>query len=320
LTNGVYQLGDEWMRGAAEVTRKLGYETYLDDNPEVFPASLPMSHIAFYAGWYEGGVKGPFTRKPMEFMPGSFAYHLHSFSAHQIRNSESHWVGPLLARGATITMGCVDEPYLQFTPNIAMFAARFLGNGFSFGEAAYTSMQAFSWQTTVIGDPLFRPRAKRGAERHAELAARGSDLIEWSHLAVVNINLQQQSPPAAAVEYLEQQQITRTSAVLQEKLGDLYQAVGKPLSAIDTYTKALKLNPSPEQSVRLLLTLAQKQAAFVTAADAIETYRQLQAKFPAHPASDEAAKKILELIAQAKKESDASLLKDNIRRSGPPKL
>ena len=301
LTNGVYQLGDDWMRGAAEVTRKLGYETLLDERPETLPVSLPLSHVAFYAGWYDGNVSGPFARRTVEFMPGAFAYHLHSFSAHAIRNAEGHWGGPLLARGATITMGSVDEPYLQFTPNIAMFAARFLHSGFSFGEAAYASIQAFSWQTTVIGDPLYRPRAVKGAERHAELQRRGSALTEWSHLAVVNINLAKDSPAAGAVEYLEREPTTRTSAVLQEKLGDLYDAIGKPLSCVDAYAKALKLSASREQSVRLLRTLARKQAALGKAVEAVETYRQLQTKFAEHPAADEAGKAILELLEKLRK-------------------
>ena len=320
LTNGVYQLGDDWMRGAAEVTRKLGFETVLDEKPATFPATMPLSQVAFYAGWYDGNASGPFLRKPVEFLPGAFAYHLHSFSAHAIRSADGHWVGPLLARGATITLGCVDEPYLQFTPNIALFAARFLYSGFSFGEAAYASQQAFSWQTTVIGDPLYRPRAVNGAARHADLQRRGSGLIEWSHLAVVNMNLAKDSPVIAAVEYLEQEPVTRSSAVLQEKLGDLYQAAGKPLSSLDAYATALKLNPSREQTLRLLHTLARQQAALGRPEQAIETYRQLQAKFSEHPGSEEVGQRILELIGRLKKPGEAGRLPEERRRVPPPKL
>ena len=320
LTNGPYKMGDDWMRGAAEVTRKLGYETVLDEKPETFPAAMPLSHVAFYAGWYDSKVSGPFLRKPVEFMPGAFAYHLYSFSAHQIRSADGFWVGPLLAQGATITMGCVDEPYLQFTPNIAVFAARFLYNGFSFGEAAYASLMAFSWQTTVIGDPLYRPRSVKSAERHADLLRRGRSEIEWSHLAVVNGNLATESPAVAAVAYLEQEAVTRSSAVLQEKLGDLYEASGKPLSSLDAYAKALKLNPSSEQSLRLLLTLARKQAMQGRPEEAIESYRQVQAKFPEHPGSADAGKRILELTEQLKKPSEAGRLLEDIRRVKTPKL
>jgi hypothetical protein len=31
------------------------------------------------------------------------------------------------------------------------------GNGYTFGEAAWAAQPVLSWQTTVIGDPLYRP-------------------------------------------------------------------------------------------------------------------------------------------------------------------
>ncbi len=107
-----------------KICRELGFETTVDDKPETFPASFPMSQIAIYCGWYDGNVSGPFTLPKVEFMPGAFAYHLHSFSAATIRSSTENWCGPLLAKGATCTMGCVYEPYLSGTPNVAMFLQR----------------------------------------------------------------------------------------------------------------------------------------------------------------------------------------------------
>ena len=120
-TNDVYYLGDKWIRTGAEICRELGFDVEMDTNAETFPISFPMSHIAIYAGWYDGNVSGPFTLPNVEFMPGAIAYHLHSFSAETLRSATTHWCGPLLAKGATCTMGCVYEPYLQFTPNIAFF-------------------------------------------------------------------------------------------------------------------------------------------------------------------------------------------------------
>ena len=46
--------------------------------------------------------------------------------------------------------------------------------------------------------------------------------------------------------------------MLTEKLADLYAMEGKPSSAIDTYEQALTLNPSPEQRIRIRLTLGDK--------------------------------------------------------------
>ena len=184
-----YYLGDEWIQEGAEICRELGFETIVDDKPETFPASFPMSQIAIYCGWYDGNVSGPFALPKVEFMPGAFAYHLHSFSADTLRSADRNWCGPLLAKGATCTMGCVYEPYLSGTPNVAAFLARWMANGFTFGEAAWAAQPVLSWQTTVIGDPLYRPFGKSLQLLHAELSARHSPLIEWSYLRLVDLAL-----------------------------------------------------------------------------------------------------------------------------------
>jgi uncharacterized protein (TIGR03790 family) len=123
LTNGSYKEGDDWIRAAADITRRFGYEAVVDDKPETFPVAFPMSQIALYAGWYDLNASGPFTRPKVEFMPGAFAYHLQSFSAHTLRSTTQNWCGPLLAAGATATMGSIDEPFLDGTPNIGVFFA-----------------------------------------------------------------------------------------------------------------------------------------------------------------------------------------------------
>ncbi|MGI8966984.1 MAG: TIGR03790 family protein, partial [Limisphaerales bacterium] len=250
ITNGDYKLGDEWLHTASETTRRLGFETIVDTNAETFSATFPMSQIAFYAGWYDAEVSGPFTLPEVEFMPGAFAYHLHSYSAATIRSATKNWVGPLLAKGATATMGCVEEPYLSGTPDISTFVARLLA-GFSFGEAAYAAQNFLSWQTTIVGDPLYRPFGKNPQLQHEDLLKRKNKLIEWSHLRVVNLNLAAGYPIREMVAYLEGQEITKRSAILMEKLGDIYREQGKPSSALYAYSQALKLNPSPQQKIRL---------------------------------------------------------------------
>ena len=65
-------------------------------------------------------------------------------------------------------------------------------------------------------------------------------------------------PSIRLANYLENLDATTNSAVLTEKLADLYEREGKPSSAIDMYERALKLNPSPEQRIRLRLTLGDK--------------------------------------------------------------
>jgi len=278
-----YYAGDEWILNAGEICRELGFETTVDKNPGTFPADFPMSQIAIYCGWYDENVSGPFTLPKVEFMPGAFAYHLHSFSAPTLRSTNQFWVGPLLAKGATCTMGCVNEPYLSGTPNVAAFLARLTAGGFTFGEAAWVAQPVLSWQTTVVGDPLYRPFAKELAELHAEFARTHNPLIEWSYLRIVDLNLAHGAPVYQYTALLENIPNTRTSAVLTEKLAGLYDLQGKPSSAIETYRRALTRNPSPEQRIRIRLTLAEKLLAQNREADAIENYKQLLQESPDYP-------------------------------------
>jgi uncharacterized protein (TIGR03790 family) len=281
-TNGYY-LGDEWILGAAELCRELGFETTVDKNPATFPADFPMSQIAIYCGWYDGNVSGPFALPKVEFMPGAFAYHLHSFSANTLRSTNEFWVGPLLAKGATCTMGCVNEPYLSGTPNVAAFLARLIAGGFTFGEAAWAAQPVLSWQTTVVGDPLYRPFARGPAELHAEFARTHNPLIEWSYLRIVDLGLVHGASVAQLAAFLETIPATTNSAVLTEKLADFYDLRGKPSSAIETFQRALTLNPSPEQRIRIRLTLGEKLLAQNREADAIENYKQLLKESPDYP-------------------------------------
>ena len=278
-----YYLGDEWILGAAELCRELGFETTMDKNPDTFPADFPMSQIAIYCGWKDRNVSGPFALPKVEFMPGAFAYHLDSFSAATIRSTNEFWVGPLLAKGAACTMGCVYEPYLACTPNVAAFLARWITDGFTFGEVAWAAQPALSWQITVVGDPLYRPFAKEPAELHAKFARTHNPLIEWSCLRIVDLGLVRGAPVAQLATFLETIPATTNSAVLTEKLADFYQMQGKPSSAIETFQRALTLNPSPEQRIHIRLTLGEKLLAQNREADAIENYKQLLKESPDYP-------------------------------------
>jgi uncharacterized protein (TIGR03790 family) len=278
-----YILGDEWILGAGEICRELGFETIVDKNPDTFPADFPMSQIAIYCGWYDGNVSGPFALPKVEFMPGAFAYHLHSSSAATLRSTNQCWAGPLLAKGATCTMGCVYEPYLSCTPNVAAFLARLIAGGFTFGEAAWAAQPVLSWQTTVVGDPLYRPFAKEPTELHAEFARTHNPLIEWSYLRIVDLGLVHGAPVAQLAAFLETIPATTNSAVLTEKLADFYEMRGKPSSAIETFQRALTLNPSPVQRIRIRLALGEKLLAQNREADAIENYKQLLKESPDYP-------------------------------------
>jgi uncharacterized protein (TIGR03790 family) len=277
-----YYIGDEWMMASAEISRQLGFETEVDTNEATLPASFPMSHIAIYAGWYAFDACGPFLAPQMEFMPGAIAYHLNSFSASTLRTTTQCWCGPLLAKGATCTMGCVYEPYLVLTPNIA-FCLHALGDGYTFGEAAWAAQPALSWQSTVIGDPLYRPFNKTPAELHALLTRTKSPLLEWSFDRLVCLDLARGLRAPSLAAFLANLPLTGHSAVLNEKLAELYELSGKPSSAIAAWQTALQLNPTPQQRLRLRLTLGEKLVAQGRVAEAMENYRALLAEAADYP-------------------------------------
>ncbi|MDB6068557.1 MAG: hypothetical protein JWR26_4765 [Pedosphaera sp.] len=317
LTSGEYKIGDDVIRGASEVCRRAGFETIVDTNGATFPASFPLSQVAFYAGWYEEHVSGPFARSTVEFMPGAFAYHLHSFSAATLRSLNRQWVGPLLARGATATMGCVDEPYLAGTPDIAVFFSRFCFLGFSFGEAAYASQRFLSWQTTVVGDPLYHPFAKSPQDQHADLENRHNKLIEWSYLKVVNFKMANGTTLAETVASLENLKETAQSAVLKEKLADLYSHQGKPSSSVHALQETLKLDPTPQQRIRLMLTLADRLVPLDRDAEAYEVYRQFLKEFPDYPDQLSIYKRLLDLAHKLGKKDDTAEFEHEISRLAP---
>jgi len=58
---------------------------------------------------------------------------------------------------------------------------------------------------------------------------------------------------------------------------------GKTSPAIQTYQLALTRNPSPEQRIRIRLTLGEKLLAQNREADAIENYKQLLKESPDYP-------------------------------------
>lgn len=252
-------------------------------------------------------------------MPGAFAYHLHSFSAATIRSTTQNWVGPLLAKGATITMGCVEEPYLAGTPDVAVFTSRLIYQTFTFGEAAYAAQPVLSWQTTIVGDPLYRPFGKPAQQLHKELEAGHSKLLEWSHLHVVNLSLVRGMTAAQMIGgYLEQIETTRQSAVLSEKLGDLCAIAGKPSSAIASYQQALKLDPTRQQRVRLRLTLDEKLLAAGQEQEAHDNYKKLLEEWPDYPGALSVYQKLLPLAQKLGKTDDAARWEQQIKQLTPP--
>jgi uncharacterized protein (TIGR03790 family) len=309
--------GDAWIKAAAKTAFDYGFDTVVEDTPKTFSAGFPMSQIALYAGWYDPSASGPFAQPKVEFMTGAFAYHLHSFSAASLRTTTVNWCGPLLAKGVTATMGCVDEPYLDGTPNMAVFFPRWLA-GFSFGEAAYASQPVLSWQTTMIGDPLYRPFGKVPRVQQEALLARHSPLLEWSYLRDANMGLLFGVSPAKLIEDLQETAVLAQSAVLTEKLAELYQMEGQTDLAIKSWQQALKLNPSPLQAVRLTLVLGNTMAASGKEEQALALYDSFLKENPAYPDALPLYQRMESLAKKLHKNSQAKLYAQEIIRLAAP--
>ena len=260
ISTGQFKIGDDRLRKVAEIMRRSGFATVVDDKPETLPVGFPASHIAFYAGWYGINVEGVFAESTVEFMPGAIAYHLHSFNGSMIRDAHARWIGPFINKGVTATFGSVFEPYLELTPDQPLFFSRLIQSGFTFGEAGYAATRALSWQTVFVGDPLYRPFGKGPEKTRADLAKRNSPMLEWFHLLAVNQGLAAGAPAKAAIELLLQLPETKDSAILQEKLAELLVAAGQEAAALVAYTAALKLSDSPKQKQRIAAEQAQLQA------------------------------------------------------------
>ena len=85
--------------------------------------------------------------------------------------------------------------------------------------------------------------------------------------------------------------------MLTEKLAELDEACGKPTSAIETWQRALTLNPTPQQRIRIRRTLAEKLVAAGRVADAIQNWKQLIAESPDYPGLPIVQEKLRELEA-----------------------
>lgn len=275
-----YVEGDDWIRGAYRAFREAGYECDFDDRPETFDEDYPMTDVAIYAGWYAQNVVGPFLRPDFRFKTGAVPYHLHSFSGSSVRTRTAYWIGPLLAKGAAATLGTVFEPYLSYAPHIDMFFQRLL-DGAPFLEAGYYSEPVLSWQTTFVGDPLYRPFAASLDEQIQRLEADHKPDVEWAYLRKTNL-LVAQGDSTRAEELCRRKAAALHSEVLYEKLGDLLRAVYRNTEAIRAYGKADGKHADLYRHIRVVTKMATAYEAGRQTAQALAVYEELATAYPSN--------------------------------------
>lgn len=183
---GPLETGNRWIESAAAQMSSLGFGISVGRGPATMPATARFDAPVLYFGWYAQDLNGPFQLPGFRFPPGAIAVHIHSFSAQTLRSATDGWCGPLVARGVTATVGNVFEPYLEFSHNPAMLLDA-LTLGDDLADAAYYALPVLSWQSIVIGDPLYRPFAVPLSAQMKNLSALPPKLAGYAVIRRMNL-------------------------------------------------------------------------------------------------------------------------------------
>ena len=272
---GIHAAGDRWLEATVKMLDSLSFDLDVDRAGSTMPATARLDAPAFYFGWYAGDLTGPFALPGFQFPPGAIALHIHSFSARTLRSTTAGWTGPLIARGATATFGNVFEPYLEFThhPDLLL---RALMRGATLVEAAYYSLPALSWQTVLIGDPLYRPFAVPFAEQWKNLARLPPHLAGYAALRRMK-QLDGENRPAEATAFARQAQREAPSLAVGVALARRLVAAGDGAGAVSVLGFATQLKIFPANEWALARDAAQILEAGGRSARAVDVWRAMLA-------------------------------------------
>ena len=262
IRSGGYAEGDNWLTAVANDMRSAGIPVLLEKSPETLASGFPVTDAVVYYGWYASSVCGPFADQDFRFKPGAIAVHVHSFSASRLRDPFAGWCGPLLERGAAVTLGTVYEPYLALTAHLDVFQSRLM-KGFTLAESAYMSMPALSWMNVVLGDPLYRPYLALEQQdipsEHGSIWQRYRSIVLAAGGNVTN-----------ATPQLRQAGEQTSSSIFLESLAAVQADAGDGDSAKQTIDRALALEAKPPVRLRLILAKAGLLKASGNEAEAAE--------------------------------------------------
>lgn len=269
---GPYPEGDSWFALAAEVCLSLGLPTDIETSKELIGPDARFDAPAIYLGWYSGAPKGKLAETEARLAPGAIALHLHSFSGQALRNPKSGWTAALVERGAALTFGNVDEPYLTFTvrPDVLLGA---LALGGTAGEAAWQATPAMSWMGVIVGDPLYRPFARDLKEQVADFFGRQADplgpyaVLRGANRVGDQAEARRQMLVAAV---LRQPRLALLLAVSEDAV-----AAGKPFGWDNRQLRQLA-----QEDFGLVLAAARFLKAQGKAAQAAELYREVLRRIP----------------------------------------
>jgi uncharacterized protein (TIGR03790 family) len=234
--------GDEWLEEVIQKNALVGIPTVVDRFNQTFPKNYPMADASLYYGWYDRDVSGPFLNPSFRFRKGAVAMHLHSFSAEQLTNPNKNWSAALLERGAAVTIGNVYEPYLHLTHNFGIIHSRLLA-GSTWVEACWAAMPVTSWQSIVLGDPLYRPFCHfggSGVKQDSDIEYRA---LHAAHLEWPTDRIERESQLQKAAERMK-------SGVIEEAVGLDFVNLGKDADAAQAFRKAKSFYLKTEDQLR----------------------------------------------------------------------
>lgn len=196
-----YAMGDKWLDSAAAVFRSMHFDVSVDEGRGLFDYYSRMDSAAVYLGWYASNPRFYFLEKGFSLADGAIADHIYSYSAKNLR--ASGWTLRFLRCGAAQSFGNVYEPYLMGTHHVDVIAEAY-ARGMSAGEVAYASVPALSWQTLVVGDPLYEP-FKVGLDAQLAALERGEfdGLSQYVVLREANRRLANGAGAAEVSKYIE---------------------------------------------------------------------------------------------------------------------
>ncbi len=166
---------DASFREAGELLKAAGLDVTVDNKDPLFPPNS-CKDAALYAGWYSAGKYVP----SCEFVKGAVAWHLASYEAVSLRQDAVIWCPSLLKAGVAATMGPVSEPYTVGFPKASEFFG-FLATGkYTLVECHARTQLLTSWQTVLVGDPLYNPFAKTAPVKEADVkpSPKGSNVLK----------------------------------------------------------------------------------------------------------------------------------------------
>ena len=136
--------------------------------------------------------------------------------------------------------------------------------------------------------------------------ARNDPNLEWSILMWVNF-MQAQNAPLDEIEKFYRETIpAQKSALLQEKLGDVYKSKGKLIDALDPYAKALEGDMSPLRRLRLVLKIGPLFSSMGRAEKAYELYQGILRDYPEYPDKNDLYEKLAGIATRLKKQDEAA--------------